>query len=69
MMDGIQARAEALARRRAGAIRAAIASADLPAGLTATRDGDDVIVSGRGLARGLSFDPRLAAIGLIARDA
>ncbi|WP_156679430.1 hypothetical protein [Sphingomonas profundi] len=69
MMEGLEARGLRAGRARAEAALAAIASADLPPGVTAERDADGVIFSGPRLLRRRAFDARFAAPGLPARDA
>lgn len=55
-------RIEAIARRRVEAALSGIAAADLPPGLSAVREGDAVVIRGRGLVRALALDARLRGL-------
>lgn len=62
MSGRIESLAATLAARRVEAALSAIAEAELPAGLSAVRDGDAVVIRGRGLVRALAGDARLRGL-------
>lgn len=55
-------RIDGLARARVEAALARIAAADLPPGLATVREGDAVVIRGRGLVHALADDPRLRGL-------
>jgi hypothetical protein len=67
MSERMERHAAALGARRSAAILDALTAAELPAGVTAERSDDSVVIRGPGLVRLIAFDARLAGLGLAAR--